>query len=160
MFRHGACGKKQYKAPCRVKSAGKLQVDEAFVRNSGRISLTLGWSTLRNQLLMSVCKLIQSPFPLHVPEASHLPLVIGPFCSFPQHRILSFVMSVNHLENWKQKCYWNGSFSHLMIRVWTLFTAPERSLQSLCFYTCLSVILFTVGGVPGQVPPRQVHPPA
>ena len=32
----------------------------------------------------------------------------------------------------------------------------------LCFYTCLSVILFT-GGVPGQVTPkvhpRQVHPP-
>ena len=92
------------------------------------------------------------PLPLRVPEASRLPRVMRPFCSFTQHRILSFVTRVNHLENWKQKCYWNGSFSHLMIHVWTLFTAPERSLQSLCFYTCLSVILFTGGGVPGQVP--------
>ena len=38
-------------------------------------------------------------------------------------------------------------------------TARIRSLRRLCFYTCLSFILFT-GGVPDQVPPRdQVHPP-
>ena len=85
-----------------MKWAGTQQVDEAFVRNSGRISLTLGWSTVRNQLLMSVCKLIQSPNP-SVPEASHLPRVIGLFCSFTHHRILSFVMRVNHLENWQMK---------------------------------------------------------
>ena len=35
-----------------------------------------------------------------------------------------------------------------------LFTARKRSLRRLCFYTCLSVILFTGGEVPGQV-----HPP-
>ena len=58
-----------------------------------------------------------------------------------------------------------------------IFTARQRSLRRLCFYTCLSVILFTGRGVPGQVPsptggrytpqagipwqvpPRQVHPP-
>ena len=40
-----------------------------------------------------------------------------------------------------------------------IFTARKRSLRRLCFYTCLSVILFT-GGVPGQVhPPGQVHHP-
>ena len=33
------------------------------------------------------------------------------------------------------------------------FTARKRSLRRLCFYTCLSVILFTRGGVPGQVHP-------
>ena len=43
-------------------------------------------------------------------------------------------------------------------------TTCKRSLRRLCFYTCLSVILFT-WGVPGQVPPGrytppdQVHPP-
>ena len=36
-----------------------------------------------------------------------------------------------------------------------LVTVHKRSLRRLCFYTSLSVILFT-GGVPGQVPPRQV----
>ena len=41
-----------------------------------------------------------------------------------------------------------------------IFTARKRSLRRLCFYTCLSVILFTGGEVPGQVPPRQVHPPS
>ena len=41
-----------------------------------------------------------------------------------------------------------------------MFTARKRSLQRLCFYTCLSVILFMRGGVPGQVhTPWQVHPP-
>ena len=47
-----------------------------------------------------------------------------------------------------------------------IFTARKRSLQRLCFYTCLSVILFTVGRVPGQVHPRAgtplwagTHPP-
>ena len=45
-----------------------------------------------------------------------------------------------------------------------IFTARKRSLQRLCFYTCLSVILFTWGRVPGQVHPRagtplrQIHP--
>ena len=46
-----------------------------------------------------------------------------------------------------------------------VITARKRSLLRLCFYTCLSVILFMGGGggVPGQVPPlgrytpRQVH---
>ena len=33
-----------------------------------------------------------------------------------------------------------------------IFTARQRSLRRLCFYTCLSVILFTGRGVPGQVP--------
>ena len=28
-----------------------------------------------------------------------------------------------------------------------IFTAHKRSLQRLCFYTCLSVILFTGGGM-------------
>ena len=43
-----------------------------------------------------------------------------------------------------------------------IFTARQRSLRRLCFYTCLSVILFTGRGVPGQVPSPhwgQVHPP-
>ena len=47
-----------------------------------------------------------------------------------------------------------------------IFTADKRSLRRLCFYTRLSVILFTGGGVPGQVTPWagtphwQVHPQA
>ena len=58
-----------------------------------------------------------------------------------------------------------------------IITAHKRSLQRLCFYTCLSVILSFTGGIPGQVhplgrytpwavtppwagtPPGQVHPP-
>ena len=41
-----------------------------------------------------------------------------------------------------------------------LFTARKRSLRRLCFYTCLSVILFTGGEVPGQVhPPGRYTPP-
>ena len=54
------------------------------------------------------------------------------------------------------------------------FTARKRSLQRLCFYTCLSVILFTRGGLPQcmlgyhpqgagtprkQIPPWTRHPP-
>ena len=62
-----------------------------------------------------------------------------------------------------------------MTVITTLVTARKRSLRRLCFYTCLSVILFTAGestwagkhplgrytpraGTPGQVPPGQVHP--
>ena len=47
----------------------------------------------------------------------------------------------------------------------SFITARKRSLRRLCFYTCLSVLLFTVGGVPGQAPPwagtppKQVHLP-
>ena len=43
-------------------------------------------------------------------------------------------------------------------------TARKQSLRRLCFYTCLSVILFTVGGStwagtpPGQEPPRAGTP--
>ena len=46
-----------------------------------------------------------------------------------------------------------------------IFTARKRSLRKLCFYTCLSVILFTGGRgstwavTPWQVHPWQVHPP-
>ena len=39
-----------------------------------------------------------------------------------------------------------------------LITAPKRSLRRLYFYTCLSFCP-RGGGVPGQVPPQQVHPP-
>ena len=35
-------------------------------------------------------------------------------------------------------------------------TVPQRRL---CFYTCLSVILYTGGGVPGQVPQRSRYTP-
>ena len=48
------------------------------------------------------------------------------------------------------------------MKCFLIITARKRSLQRLCFYTCLSVILFTgKGDVPGQVPihRRQVHPP-
>ena len=46
-----------------------------------------------------------------------------------------------------------------------IFTARKRSLRRLCFYTCLSVILFTGGKYLGRYPPRagaprQVHPQA
>ena len=57
-----------------------------------------------------------------------------------------------------------------------LITTRKRSLRRLCFYTCLSVILFTGGGYlgrstpgpgtppwpgtpPGRYTPGQVHPP-
>ena len=39
-----------------------------------------------------------------------------------------------------------------------VFTVRKRSLRRLCFYNCLSVILFT-GGVPGQVSPKAGIPP-
>ena len=40
-----------------------------------------------------------------------------------------------------------------------IITARKRSLRRLCFYTCLSVILFTGWGLPGQVHPRAGTPP-
>ena len=40
-----------------------------------------------------------------------------------------------------------------------LITARKRNLRRLCFYTCLSVILFTGGSTwAGTPPPRQAHP--
>ena len=39
-----------------------------------------------------------------------------------------------------------------------IITVSKRSLRRLCFYTCLSVILFT-GRVPGQVPPPGLGTP-
>ena len=41
-----------------------------------------------------------------------------------------------------------------------IFTARKRSLRGLCFYTCLSVILFTVGSTwAGTPPPARYTPP-
>ena len=41
----------------------------------------------------------------------------------------------------------------------SFITARKRSLRRLCFYTCLSVILFTGGGVPTTGTPRAgTHP--
>ena len=40
----------------------------------------------------------------------------------------------------------------------TIFTTRKRSLRRLCFYTCLSVILFT-GGLSASVH-TGIHPPA
>ena len=63
---------------------------------------------------------------------------------------------------------------HKVMHCIVIFTARKRSLRRVCFYTCLSVILFTGGGQylgrypPGLgTPPRrtrytpwdQVHPP-
>ena len=60
----------------------------------------------------------------------------------------------------------------------TYYYRPQTKFAKVMFYTCLSAILFTGGGVPAQVhplgmytplgrytpwagtPPRQVHPPA
>ena len=39
-------------------------------------------------------------------------------------------------------------------------TARKRSLRRLCFYTCLSVILFTGGSTWAGTSPGQVHPKA
>ena len=39
-------------------------------------------------------------------------------------------------------------------------TVRKLSLQRLCFYTCLSVILLTGGSTWAGNPPRQVHPQA
>ena len=45
-----------------------------------------------------------------------------------------------------------------------MFTARKRSLQRLCFYTCMSVILFTGGCLPqymlGYTPQEQTPPRA
>ena len=46
----------------------------------------------------------------------------------------------------------------ILLFAYLFITARKRSLRRLCFYTCLSFILFT-GGVPDQVPPRSRHPP-
>ena len=41
-----------------------------------------------------------------------------------------------------------------------IITTHKRSLRRLCFYTCLSDILFTGGGSTlAGTPPRQVHAP-
>ena len=48
------------------------------------------------------------------------------------------------------------------MNTWTcgIITARKRSLLRLCFYTCLSVILFTGGEYLGRYPPRAGIPPA
>ena len=61
----------------------------------------------------------------------------------------------------------NENLSESLGTCWALFvTARKRSLQRLCFYTFLSVILFTggntcwIGTPPRAGTPRQVHPQA
>ena len=49
-------------------------------------------------------------------------------------------------------------FRSMRIFIQNSLLPSATKLRRLCFYTCLSVILFT-GGVPGQVPPGQVHRP-
>ena len=39
-----------------------------------------------------------------------------------------------------------------------IITVRKRSLRGLCFYACLSVILFTGGSTWAGTPPGQVHP--
>ena len=50
-----------------------------------------------------------------------------------------------------------------VIRRRTIITARKRSLRRFCFYTCLSVILFTGGCLPqcilGYTPPGKQTPP-
>ena len=52
-----------------------------------------------------------------------------------------------------------GSSYHL--QCYLIFTVRKRSLRRLCFYTCLSVILFTEGGLfwDTHTPPRTDPPP-
>ena len=56
-----------------------------------------------------------------------------------------------------------SSIQHTHPRVPFIFTARKRSLRRLCFYTCLSVILFTGGwSAPvhaGMHTPRSRYPP-
>ena len=67
---------------------------------------------------------------------------------------------------------WSGDLGFRPHFCWNvIFTGRKRSLWRLCFYTCLSVILFTGGSTwagtppragtpPGRYTPWQVHPPA
>ena len=48
--------------------------------------------------------------------------------------------------------------NYFSVGIVVIIRAHKRSLRRLCFYTCLSVILFT-GGVPGQVHPQAGTPP-
>ena len=52
----------------------------------------------------------------------------------------------------------NGTGLELGSMGFNIFIARKRSLRGLCFYTCLSVILFTVGSTWAGTPPGQVHP--
>ena len=73
-------------------------------------------------------------------------------------------MKCNTWVNWTYKP-WRLSWVCLVCKIrhyfhWAMIiTAHKRSLRRLCFYTCLSVFLFTVGEYLGRYPPGQVHPP-
>ena len=46
---------------------------------------------------------------------------------------------------------------HKVMHCIVIFTARKRSLRRVCFYTCLSIILFTGGGHLGRYPPPQTR---
>ena len=88
--------------------------------------------------------------------------------------ILNWLLKRGFLSQRLVTCRWSlrpcffGSVPRLSSSC-IIFTARKRSLRRLCFYTYLSVILFTgeylgryplAGTPPGRgTPPRQVHPP-
>ena len=73
-------------------------------------------------------------------------------CSFedpPDRHLVVVIESRTIGASGRYASNWNAFLSSVCVRI----TARKRSLQRLCFYTCLSVILFTGGGgSPGPQP--------
>ena len=75
-------------------------------------------------------------------------------------------MGKGYRTDQRQSTYYNylarGALAVHFQKLWVIITARKRSLRRLCFYTCLSFILFTAGvsGIrpPGRHPPVGRHP--
>ena len=94
----------------------------------------------------------------------------------PEQRLsLNKFLAVNHSNHYIRILLWlcealTTSYlcMSILCYIW-IFTARKRSLRMLCFYTCLSVILFIRGGgclsqcmlryTPGRYTPGNRHPP-
>ena len=64
-----------------------------------------------------------------------------------------------HNKTWPRVCWRLRSFILSESEPETIFTAHKQSLRRLCFYTCLSVILFTGGSTWAGTPPGTRYTP-
>ena len=83
-----------------------------------------------------------------IPAFSDLMMQSKPFSKMLPRQVLP-------QPTYRVPTFLNMFFQH----IFSFITARKHSLRRLCFYTCLSFILFTGGSTWAGTPPDQVHPP-